>query len=260
MSLWGNKCDLSISAGSENAQKVNPVVQLQHLEANLLCSDSDKVWHHMLNTRQMKPSTVRLDIVLDNAGFEIISDLGLVDYVLSTKLVDVVHLHAKCMPWFVSDVTPADFEFTVQQLEASGDQTVSNLAKKLRGHLKDASIIFKVDDFWSYPHDFSQMLDAAPSLYADLGQSDLILFKGDLNYRKLVGDRAWEPSVPFERTLRGFHPAPLCALRSLKCDLAVGLRDGLAEEMNAKLPEKEWMLTGNFAVIQFCSKRVLYKA
>nr|KAG5700903.1 hypothetical protein BaRGS_012310 [Batillaria attramentaria] len=82
------------------------------------------------------------------------------------------------------------------------------------------------------------MRDRALDLYQDLGQADLLFFKGDLNYRKLVGDRNWDPATPFCVSLRGFHPAPLCSLRALKADTVAGLKPGLAEEVSKK--EEKW--------------------
>lgn len=253
--MWGNRCDLSLLGGEETAPKANPVMQLEHLEPNLLCDQSDQVWKHLLNARQTKSTAVRLDVILDNAGFEVFSDLCLVDFVLSSKLVDVVHLHGKCFPWFVSDVTSSDFDHTLEQLLASEDQTLLKLGKKLKDHLENGSVIFKTDNFWTYPHDFSKMITVSRKLYEDLAQADLLIFKGDLNYRKLTGDRRWEPTSSFELALRGFHPAPLCALRSIKNDSVVGLKEGVAEELDANRPG--WMVTGDFAVIQFCSKILL---
>jgi len=88
----------------------------------------------------------------------------------------------------------------------------------------------------------------------DLAQADLVFFKGDLNYRKLVGDRDWDPTTSFSISLQGFHPAPLCSLRALKADTVVGLRPGLAEEV--ALRDEKWQVNGNWATISFCGERL----
>ena len=62
---------------------------------------------------------------------------------------------------------------------------------------------------------FSLLRGEDPDLYRSLSEASLVIFKGDLNYRKLVGDLAWEPTTPFEKALQGFHPAPLVSLRTL---------------------------------------------
>jgi len=50
----------------------------------------------------------------------------------------------------------------------------------------------------------------------------------------------------------GFRPSNLCTLRTVKADLICGLGEGVAEQLFAK--DKEWMLTGEYGVIQFASK------
>ena len=59
------------------------------------------------------------------------------------------------------------------------------------------------------------MATAAPELYEELSDSKLVIFKGDLNYRKLVGDLDWPVQTSLSKALRGFRPAPLVALRTL---------------------------------------------
>lgn len=73
--------------------------------------------------------------------------------------------------------------------------------------------------------------------------------KGDLNYRKLTGDLKWSHTTSLKTALRAFHPAPLCTLRGLKADVVVGLREGQAEELHQQCAD--WMVSGDFAVIQF---------
>lgn len=95
------------------------------------------------------------------------------------------------------------------------------------------------------------MEETDPSLYSLLSTHHLLIFKGDLNYRKLVGDINWKPDTPFREALRGFLPAPLVTLRTCKADTVAGLKNGLAEEISAKDPD--WLVTGEYGLIQLAS-------
>ena len=118
------------------------------------------------------------------------------------------------------------------------------------------------------------MPSASPSLYSELSStSSLVIFKGDLNYRKLLGDRAWPHETPFDVSLAGFRPAPLLTLRTMvgnfirfyvnnrshgchcflqKADLVSGLPPGRSESLMASEPD--WMITGKWALIQFAPR------
>jgi len=84
-------------------------------------------------------------------------------------------------------------------------------------------------------------------LYTKLSQSLLIIFKGDLNYRKLVGDIFWEPTVPFTQAIGNFKPTKFISLRTLKSDITCGLPEGLAEHISTT--DSEWLKEGKYAVI-----------
>lgn len=58
--------------------------------------------------------------------------------------------------------------------------------------------MFEAHPFWTYGVPYCEMKPMAPQLYEELSQAKLVIFKGDLNYRKLVGDRLWPLSTPFE--------------------------------------------------------------
>lgn len=176
------------------------------------------------------------------------------EFLLTSGIANSVHLHPKQMPWFVSDVTQTDLDWTLSQLSASKDSLIAQLGKTWTERIKNGSFVIYHHDFWTLPYDFPDMKSVAPDLYIELSKADLIFFKGDLNYRKLTKDRKWDPVTEFESALMGFHPSPLCALRTLKCDLAVGLKPGQAEEIQSK--NKDWMITGEYGVIHFSDKKI----
>ncbi|BFZ07768.1 hypothetical protein BsWGS_10808 [Bradybaena similaris] len=248
MSLWGNKCDLSISAGSENSQVNCPLEQLTKLKSYILIDDSQTIFQSLSNTKQQRNGQGgRVDIILDNAGFELVTDLCFADLLTTSGLASEVHFYCKAIPWFVSDVTPEDFHWTLKQMSSMNHLAISQLCQKWKRHLEGGKWVLEVNDFWTLPYDYSQMLEYCPSLYSQLSQASLIIFKGDLNYRKLVGDLQWETTTDFTQSLRGFNPAPLCVLRTLKSDVVVGLKSGQASEVVAK--DANWMIDGQWAVI-----------
>ncbi|KAL7388022.1 hypothetical protein ABVT39_005526 [Epinephelus coioides] len=253
VSLWGNKCDLSISAGQENSQKTSPIDSLSSLQPFILVNDTNMVWSTLISAQRPgqseKTTGVRVDIVLDNAGFELVTDLVLADFLVSSGLVHEVHFHGKCLPWFVSDVTANDFQWTIRQTMTANHRWMSKSGVKWNTYLKEGLWSYHDHPFWTQPHEFCDMAADAPDLHATLQGADLVLFKGDLNYRKLTGDRQWDHTVGFDTALRGFGPAPLCSLRTLKANIQVGLQLGQAEKLTSQDPD--WMTSGKYAVIQY---------
>ena len=75
-------------------------------------------------------------------------------------------------------------------------------------------------------------------------QERFTILKGDLNYRRLVGDRHWPASASFEQ-LTSYFPGAVAALRTVKSDVVVGL----AEDAERTLPAS-WRTSGSFAMIQ----------
>ncbi|XP_051868358.1 damage-control phosphatase ARMT1 isoform X2 [Pristis pectinata] len=252
VALWGNRCDLSISAGVANSQKFNPLTALESLKPFILIDDFEFVWSHLINNKKKKTSETahtRIDIVLDNSGFELVADLVLADFLITSQLTDEVHFHGKSIPWFVSDTTKKDFDWTLKQMKTSSHPQMSRCAVAWEKNVTKGVWIYQDHPFWTLPHEFCDMSLVANDLYAELQKSNLIFFKGDLNYRKLTGDRKWSYTAPFETVLRGFQPAPLCSLRTLKADVQVGLKPGLGEQLAGSDPD--WMTSGHYAIIQF---------
>ena len=160
----------------------------------------------------------------------------------------------KDQPWFVSDTTPADITWTMNQLlgcEQNSD--IASLAQRWQSYFTSKQWTVHSDNFWTYPHCYHEMSAVDPDLYNDLSNDKLVVFKGDLNYRKLVGDLNWETTARFSDALQGFHPSNVLAIRTAKADVMVGLEDGVAETVTCQDPT--WMLTGQWGVIQFAQKQ-----
>lgn len=97
--LWGNATDLSLltSLTHEQIQQLQSVERGQHF---VLRNDLERAWEHI-----SKLKDARIDIVLDNSGFELFTDLVLADWLVScSPFASEVVLHPKLLPWFVSDV------------------------------------------------------------------------------------------------------------------------------------------------------------
>ncbi|PWN52319.1 DUF89-domain-containing protein [Violaceomyces palustris] len=424
MSLWGNATDLSLltslSYADLQALQTTGKEQQEARAKFILANDLGKAWGKI---KAMKGG--RVDFVLDNAGFELVSDMIFGDWLLTTPHVDEVVFHPKNMPWFVSDVCPPDFRHTIESLlepnffsryesdngnetearhrsvsrsrqlqadpslysynpsqsaaaatlpagsrelkmpddaergriphpegsmnlkaregsvdasrgrpppgartfqmdpayfknarsqtispsrsyvmdsssfsslsihdERSEDDTrfdpanthargrsttvkdetpssqtpVQAMARRWVSHLESGRFRLSVPvntplgsstgplcDFWTEPSSYANMATEAPELVSELQKSGLVIFKGDLNYRKLTSDAVWPTTTPF---LDAIGPLSgkfdLLSLRTCKADVCVGLPEGREAELDQVDPK--WRVNGKWAVIQFSGR------
>ena len=254
--LWGNKCDLSLSGGEKVNQSDQLFSDLTKNRPKILCNNSEATWNffQQLSTKNVT-SPVRLDVVMDNAGFETISDFAFIIMLYQTGLLNkdtsTVRFFIKQIPWYVSDTTEQDFHYTVDYLCKQSDwPQVAKFGQMIEELVQAGRWTIVKHGYWTYPNDFSEMNKYSPDLYRDLAESDLLLFKGDLNYRKLVGDIDWPHTTRFEQALRGFTPTNILSLRTIKFNPVVHLE---SEEMVEKLP-KNWYYSGEYALIHFLDR------
>jgi hypothetical protein len=233
-SLWGNRSDLSYDV----ARRLGRPTGDPEERANLLVDDSGRLWDLLRTT-----GCSRLAILTDNAGTELLMDLALADYLLCQDLVEEAQLHVKPYPFFVSDATVQDVWAGLAALETVGGPA-RELADRLRAQLARNDI--RLVSHWHYGTSlfFFQLPE---DLRAMLAGVDLVVIKGDANYRRLLGDAHWPPTTPFAQATRYF-PAPLVALRTLKAEIIVGLRPGEAERLGAEDPA--WLVNGRRGIVQ----------
>lgn len=209
--LWGNATDLSLltTLTYEDIQKLQGSKARKAAENNIIANDMDAAFDVLQKAqKEKKDQERRVDIVLDNSGFELFVDLILAGYLLSAGIATKVVLHPKSIPWFVSDVTPRDYNDLLQALKDAqkfytardeSDREYEPLSDKELGEVtflydnwsqlaQAGKLVIQPHSFWTTAGSYWRLPHVAPDLYEDLKQSELVLFKGDLNYRKLLGD------------------------------------------------------------------------
>lgn len=243
-SLWGNRVDLSYNV----SEQVGRARRMDEERANLLVDDTAQVWE-FLTARPRK----QLIMIGDNAGAELLMDLALIDFLLGGDSkattqgrpygVENITLHLKPQPFYVSDTMPQDVEHALDALTKANDTTRA-FAERLRAYMKKGRLVLRTH--WFYPTHLAyyQLPD---DLFETLRAADLVILKGDVNYRRTVGDLHWKPTIAYDYVTRYF-PAPLVNLRTLKAELIVGLRAGEAEELFQVDPD--WRVNGKRGVVQ----------
>lgn len=236
--LWGNQADLSMWTATEDGPDHRDVEQA---EDHLLADDTTAALDHL--GRLDRPA--RVDVWADNAGFELVSDLALIDGLLNTEAVGQVVVHLKVHPTFVSDATIGDVHETLRVLAGSDDDAVQALAQRLHTALRSGRLRLRDAWVWTSP---LRARELPVHARAELGRADLLISKGDANYRRLLGDRHWDFTTPFRMAVAPL-PVSVLALRTHKSEVAAGLSPDQVARLDDQAPD--WAVNGEWGVIQF---------
>lgn len=255
LSLWGNRTDLSLLVNLK-AEDLAARQEKQVSEEFIVVDERRAIWEEVLSGQSPE---ARIDLVLDNAGFELWADLILAEWLISSGIAKTVVLHGKRVPWFVSDVLYSDLEDLFSHIEANYELGPFIIAR-IRSRLATGAFRYEADAFWTTPFAYHHLAELAPQLWQQFKKSDFVIFKGDLNYRKLVFDCSWPCDTPFQQAIgptwnRSDAP-PGMILRTCKADVVVGVAQSLAAKLNEQDPD--WQVNGNWAVIQGWFKRNVY--
>lgn len=298
--LWGNATDLSLLTNLtyEDIQKLQGAEARKAAEKNILCNDLPKAYEILKKAQSEGKKERRVDIVLDNAGFELYVDMILAGYLLSAGLATQVVLRPKSIPWFVSDVVPSDFSGLLnavanpralydtpsedeelqgkkpEPLSEEGEKDLHFLFQEWATFHAEGQLALRPNRYWTYGGSFWRLPAENPELHEDLKSAELVIFKGDLNYRKLTADvshpheymnystnvvqAAWPPTTPFTEALGPLGPSSgvnVLSLRTCKADVVVGLPDGKDEELRqlegggGDSGARKWAWNGKWAVV-----------
>ncbi|MGN9815596.1 damage-control phosphatase ARMT1 family protein [Streptomyces sp. SD11] len=236
-SLWGNRADLGfqLSAGEGG---------LGDRVQGLVVDDSDALWEILATEKPGGPGGPgKVCLVADNAGPELLPDLVLADHLLATGRAASVVLHLKPYPYYVSDATTADTLACLDRLTGASGRAAA-VGERLRDAVGDGRLILRSHPFSCAPRPYDRM---PADLREDFASATVTVMKGDLNYRRLVGDRHWPATTPFAEAT-AYFPGPVAALRTLKCDVVTGLAPGTLAELDAGA--ESWRTSGTHALIQ----------
>jgi hypothetical protein len=246
--LWGNQADLGFRAGL--AAATQGPGQARHdgprpgaasgsgPSGSLLIDDSQRLWHLLAAGDPGK-----VIVVADNAGRELLADLLLIDHLLTSYAAEQVVLHLKPAPYYVSDATPADLSACLRTMRRDGDPAKA-AADRLAQAAAHGALVIGTHPFYCSP---LTLHDLPTDLAAQYASARLVLLKGDLNYRRLVGDTHQPATSAFSQAV-GRFPAPVAVVRTLKSDVIVGLDPATLARLDAT--GTPWRTTGTHAVIQ----------
>ncbi|GAA6039332.1 hypothetical protein JCM8097_002801 [Rhodosporidiobolus ruineniae] len=263
--LWGNATDLSllINMTEEDIKKLQSTGgdHLAATEQNILGNDLNKVWEYMSSSKfGSAEKGGRLDIVMDNAGFELFCDCVYADFLVQSGLCSQIRFHGKRFAWFVSDVTRKDFDWLLNSMvyghlfpNASDEEMASlrEMGQRWKEYYKKGIWVYEEHPFWITGYTFWELKREAPDLFLHLSESDLVIFKGDLNHRKLTYDCHAPADTPFDVAIGPLASEagapPVLTLRTIKSDVVVGVPADKAAELDQVEPG--WKISGKYAVV-----------
>jgi uncharacterized protein with ATP-grasp and redox domains len=234
--LWGNRGDLS----HMDALDPNMATQSNHI----ILDHTDAAFHYLSS---IQPGMIAY--FLDNVGKELYFDLALIDYLIRAGLASKVTCYMKNQPFFVSDAMPKDMLQTMERMMASDTSEVRLLSHRIEKGIRSGKIRLEAPPFLTHALTYREL---SPVFRDQLSAHDLVILKGDVNYRRLVDDRHWPPKTPVN-VAAGYFPAPFLSLRTLKAELVVGLTDEILSRVENE-SDPDWLINGKRGLITFYQK------
>lgn len=201
---------------------------------------------------QIDPAGLRrINLIADNFGGELVADLVLAIVASEADLEVIVHV--KHLPLFVSDTTADDVLILLDRVGRESD-----FGRRLHKAVDRGAIRFASSPFWSAPKfldhlPIEELEEGLPEGKSE-GEGVLNVLKGDLNFRRAIGDAVVHVDAPFE-TLEVLPRAPMLSLRSIKSYCVAGM-----SEWPAGLSREDFPKDGSIVVAQHIPARRLSRS
>ncbi|KAH7463105.1 Damage-control phosphatase ARMT1 [Phytophthora ramorum] len=245
--LWGNKADGCYKEVKDTISGAD--ASLEFDDALLLVDHSDKVISYLeQKARETGGDAQKLGVqyINDNSGTELLLDLALADHLLGHGWCGKVTFNVKLEPIYVSDATPADvLEHIAEMQRSTRTPEVQALGKRLADYVCKQQLVIRPDIFWNRYTYYWEMPTELQTRLAR--EATLVIIKGDLNYRRLLGDRLWPPSTPVEEAVPYF-PTAFVSFRTLKSNPVVGIPADIVSRLEKE--DVKWRYNGKRGTIQ----------
>ena len=205
LNLTGNQADLS----TDHPELENTVSMERLFKQVLLINDAPAIMP------KFRKKMRQIDIITDNAGVELFCDFLMADYFLRNSMAARVIFHLKPYPIFVSDAMTGDVKMLLDFLHRNMDANLICLGERIDNYFQTGQIVSTEFPFWNLPVNFREV---KTSLEKEFGGSELVICKGDANYRRFFDDLIWpDHSEPAE--ILTYFPAPVLFLRIIKSEV-----------------------------------------
>ena len=204
---------------SEIDSSTKPFSQLSKT-SRLLVNDMDQAYNTLKKVRESGKTDRTVNIILSSAGYELLTDLILASFLLRRNFATRVVLQPSSIPFNMS-CTAKDYESLLDFLASShtNDQEFNSDTKlqqeravRLGEHLRQLQtqneLVIQPHNAWHLSTSYWHIPSQHPALFQELQDSELVVFKGDFHYRKLVFDVRNLPSKS-RQSLNTILPSPL---------------------------------------------------
>lgn len=246
---------------SANSTDLSQLFWEQFSSVTSIIDDGEVFWEEFVSDLH---NVNRINVLVDNFGIEFLADIIMGYYFILKKgrdsSIEIVY-HVNELPVFVSDVKRGDDQvlFKVLTELIKDNAQYKYLLEDINHFIQNGKIKFKSDFFWNMPSRYDTITQSKYKKSGYLSEvksiftgNDLLIIKGDLNYRRMVGDKNYNPQKKIEKFIK-YISCPVLIIRSFKSNVTL-LGKSYNNVVENKNIEQDWQSNGKYGVIQYINK------